>query len=266
MPHFARLTFAVVLGGCLTGSAVAEPKRVTVTVRNTAPANSLSFAPLRLGFHNGTFDAFDAGRAATAPIISVAEGGAGTDWFPAFRAAEPAAVLGSVGGALLPGRTASQTFVVDPAVNAFFTFATMVIPSNDLFLGNDSPSRFRLFDAAGNLTLDRIDQFGRDVWDAGSEVADPLNAAFLADGNNDLRTPQNGVVRLDLSELASYQGRETRGGYTFDARGVGADTGVYEIRFAAAPTPEPATLTLLGIGGLGVFAANRLRRRAARPA
>jgi hypothetical protein len=90
--------------GLLAAPAHAKLVDITVTVRNLAPTNSVSFAPLRFGFHNGSFDAFNNGQTATAPIISVAEGGSGADWFPAFAAAEPLAVLGSTSGALTPRR------------------------------------------------------------------------------------------------------------------------------------------------------------------
>ena len=95
----------------------AAPVQVKVTVENLSPTNSISFAPLRIGFHSGVFDAFNIGETATAPIISVAEGGSGADWFPAFAAADPGAVTGTVlpnpPGPLLPGATGSATFMVD---------------------------------------------------------------------------------------------------------------------------------------------------------
>ena len=87
----------------LGAAAAAAPQQIKVTVKNLAPANSISFAPLRLGFNNGTFDAFNLGQVATAPIISVAEGGSGSAWLPAFMAADPGATVGSVAGLLTPG-------------------------------------------------------------------------------------------------------------------------------------------------------------------
>jgi hypothetical protein len=240
----------------------ADMLSVTVTIENLAPANSVAFAPLRVGFGNGTFDAFNNGQVATAPIISIAEGGSGSAWFPAFRLAEPNAVLGSVGGALLPGASASNQFIVDSSMNRFFTFASMVLPSNDLFIGNDSPTQFQLFDANGKLALASISQRGRSIWNAGSEAANPLNAAFVVGGNNSLRTPENGLVEFSFSELSAFQGLQTAGGYTFD-RQFNNDTELYRITFDAQPVPAPPAVILVALGAAGL---GLLRRRAARKA
>lgn len=253
-----RAALAACVGLAGVAGASAAPTLVTVTIENLAPANSVSFAPLRLGFGNGSFDAFDVGAAATAPIISVAEGGSGADWFPAFAAAEPGATLGTVGGLLQPGQSASANFVVDPAANRFFTFATMVVPSNDFFLGNDSPTAFEIFDGAGNLIVTSILQAARDIWDAGSEAFDPAAAAFV--GDNDLRTPQGGVVVFDFAELAGFDGLTTGAGYIFTS-GLAADTAVYRISLAAAPVPVPGTLAL-SVAGLAALAAVGRRGKA----
>jgi hypothetical protein len=257
---FVRLGLAIAALGLLQATSQAGIVSVTVKIENLAPSNSISFAPLRLGFNNGTFDSFNNGQAATAPIVSVAEGGSGSAWFPAFAAADPTAVLGTVGGALLPGATASNTFLVDTAVNQFFTFGSMVIPSNDYFIGNDSPTRFHLFDAAGNLLINTINQQARDIWDAGSELFDPLNAAFLQIGNNNLRTPQNGLVSFDFLELSGFNGLTTAAGYVFDSQ-LTATTDIYRISFQAQPVPEPASWVLAAFGLVGATASSRLRRR-----
>lgn len=235
--------------------------QLRVTVENLAPANSIAFAPLRIGFNNGTFDSFNEGQTATAPIISVAEGGSGSDWFPAFAAADPTAVLRTVvptpAGPLVPGATATGFFTVDPSVNQFFTFGSMVVPSNDYFIGNDSPTQYRLFDDSGNLLISTIEQFGRDIWDAGSEADDPLNAAFLEIGTNALRTPQNGVVAFDFEGLSIFNGLTTGAGYQFNSQ-LTADLPIYRISIAAVP--EPNALVLLGLAGLVGFA-RRFNRR-----
>ena len=80
--------------------------------------------------------------------------GSGADWFPAFAAGDPTATLGTVvpnpAGPPTPGLTGSAIFTVDPTINPFFTFASMVVPSNDYFIGNDSPTQYQLFDAMGD--------------------------------------------------------------------------------------------------------------------
>ena len=64
---------------------------------------------------------------------------AGALWLAAFSAADPGATVGTVGSApTLPGGTASGLFSVDTALNRYFSFAAMVVPSNDFFLGNDN--------------------------------------------------------------------------------------------------------------------------------
>ncbi len=249
----------------LTFSALLSPAHaglmdVTVTIQNLAPANSISFAPLRLGFGNGTFDSFNNGQSAGTPptsaIISVAEGGSGSAWFPAFAAAEPSAVLGSVGGALLPGASASAIFTFDTmsASNRFFTFANMVIPSNDLFLGNDNPAAFQLFNPDGSLAITTITQNAGQIWDANSEVADALNAAFVVGGNNSLRTPENVLVAFDISELSVFNGLTTAAGYTFSDAALTNSTPIYQITFSSsAAAPEPGTLVFMAtaLGLLG---------------
>ena len=230
---------------------------VTVTVLNRAPANSLSFAPLHVGFNNGSFDAFNIGGVATAPIISVAEGGGGQDWQAAFAAADPTAVRGTVGGLLQPGQTQTKTFRVDTAVNPYFTFGAMAVPSNDYFIGNDDPMEYKLFNAVGHLQMSSIDIQAWELWDAGSELFDPAAAAFV--GNNDLRTPQNGVVSLDFAELAGFNGLTTGAGYVFNSQ-LKANTDIYRIDFSVQPVPEPETYALMMGGLLAVGFAARRRR------
>lgn len=255
IPILAAMTTALPL------ASEAALVNLTIKVENLAAPNSIAFAPLRVGLHSGVFDAFNLGEQAGDAIVSVAEGGSGAAWFPAFAAADPTAVLGTVlpspAGPLLPGASGSASFMVDTSQNPFFTFAAMVIPSNDFFVGNDSPTEYRLFDALGNLQLTSITQLARDVWDAGSEVFDPAAAAFV--GNNGLRADQHSVVAFNFAELAAFDGLTTGAGYTF-ASGLGADSAIYRISFEASPVPVPAALPLM-LGGLGVLV-TKLRRSA----
>lgn len=235
---------------------------VTVTFQNLAPTNSVSFAPIHVGFGNGTFDSFNINTPATGGIVPLAETGSGAQWMTEFSAAEPNAVTGSVGAPpILPGATVSNTFRVDTSVNQFFTFAGMVIPSNDLFIGNDNPQAFRLLDANGNLLVNQINQTFGSIWDANTEIANPLTAAFVAGGNAaDPGAREGGNVEFDFSELFAFNGQQTPA-YTFNLptnTQAGAD--LASLSFAVTAVPEPSSLGLLGAAGIGLVV--RRRRRA----
>ncbi len=252
MNHRTVLSIAALASAA--GVASAAVVDVRVTVENLAPTNSVTFAPLRVGFNNGSYDSFDAGSTASAAIVSIAEGGSGADWFPAFAGADPTAVLGTVvpnpAGPLLPGQTGFADFTVDTSVNQYFTFGSMVVPSNDYFIGNDSPTQYMLFDAMGNLNLTSITQYARDIWDAGSEVDGAFGAAFLQGSSNDDRIADNGVVEFDFADLSIFNGLTTAAGYVFDSQLL-ADTAVYQIRFEIIPAPAgAAAFGLLGLAGV----------------
>ncbi len=260
--RFAKSARALAFSAMLAaaGAATAAQVNLTITAENLAPTDSISFAPLHFGVHSGVFDAFNIGQVATAPIISVAEGGGGGAWQPAFAAADPNAVRGTIAGLLTPGQTRSLSVMVDTAVNPFFTFAAMAVPSNDFFIGNDSPTRFRLFDSAGNLQIASIGQKANQIWDAGSEVFDPAAAAFV--GNNGLRADQNSVVAFNFAEFAAYNGLTTGAGYVFNST-LTAQSDVYRISFQVAAVPEPETYAMLAAGLLVIGSIARRRRRQA---
>lgn len=260
--HFSLSRMAAAIGAiALCTSVSAADRQVTVTIENLTAPNGISFAPLRLGFNNGTFDAFNLGQAAGNAIISVAEGGSGAAWLPAFAAADATATLGSIGGALLPGTVNSATFTVDTAINKFFTFAAMAVPSNDFFIGNDSPTEYKLFNSAGNLQLSSITVKANEIWDAGSEVFDPTAAAFLQVGTNGNRAAQHSVVGFNFAELAAFNGLVTAPGYALNSA-LTANSEVYRISFGVAPVPEPETYAML-LAGLALMG-GVARRRAAK--
>ena len=103
-----------------TAQAATRAVNVNVTVQSLVPANSISFAPLRLGFKNGTFNAFNLRQVATVPI-------------------------GWVNGLLTPGSTLSAAINAHSVLNLFLTFAAMAVQSTDFFIRNDAPLKYRLF-------------------------------------------------------------------------------------------------------------------------
>ncbi|MDZ4829397.1 MAG: spondin domain-containing protein [Phycisphaerae bacterium] len=238
MTNLRIVVLAALSASGIATLTLADVVQIRVTVENLAPVNSISFAPLRIGFHNGTYDPFNAGEVATAPIISIAEGGSGSAFFPAFAMAQADATLGTVlpnpPGPLVPGLQGQADFAVDSAINSFFTFGSMVVPSNDYFIGNDSPTQYMVFDANGNFVPTTILQRGSDIWDAGSELDGIFGAAFLMGSSNDDHIDQNGVVIFDFEGLTVFNGATTAVGYTFASQ-LTARTDVYRITLSLTP-------------------------------
>jgi hypothetical protein len=261
---------AAAILGAAPQKAHSQTVQLRVTVENLAPTNSIALAPFRFGFGNGTFDSFDnnqpafllgAASIAEAPIVTIAEGGSGTTWFPAFQSAEPNANLGSVLGPtippILPGESSSAVIAVNTA-NRFFTFGTMVVPSNDHFLGNANPTAFEVFDAGGSLILTSITEDASRIWDAGSETENPANAAFLVGGVNDQRENENLPVTFNFADLAAFNGLTTAAGYTYDNSLLAATTPILRVSFAVVPEPSTSLLALLGTSAVA------FKRRVAR--
>ncbi|MBK7403853.1 MAG: spondin domain-containing protein [Phycisphaerales bacterium] len=244
------------------GIASAQPVQLQVTVENLSSSNGTALSPFTVGFHDGTFDAFDAGTAAGAGIQAVAESGDGTQYLADFMAQQPSGVSGTIiattggfgPGIFLPGGSGSMTFVVDPSVNRFFSFGSMVVPSNDRFLGNDGGMDVELFDAGGNFVGQDLMLMGSDIWDAGSEMDGTFGAAFIVGSDAGDHIAQGGVVGHS-SDFSVYSGAMTPAGYDFVD--LPMDGGAVA-RISFAVVPAPGAVALLGIAGLGV----RRRRRA----
>jgi hypothetical protein len=138
----------------------------------------------------------------------------------------------------------------------------MVIPSNDYFIGNDDPQAHQLFDASGNLNLSSITLKASDIWESGSELFNPLNAAFLQIGMNALRDADDGVVTRDFEELSGFDGLATATGYTFRSA-LTANTDVFRITFGVSEVPVPAALPLMGSALAAFGIAKRRKSRVA---
>ena len=74
----------------------------------------------------------------------------------------------------------------------------MIIPSNDAFIANLDPRQYELFDAFGRFTGSRtFPIYGSGVWDAGTEVNDPLGGAAFTNAGGD-SVDELGVVGSHL--------------------------------------------------------------------
>ena len=142
----------------------------------------------------------------------------------------------------------------------------MVVPSNDMFLGNAVP--MSVFDASGNFTGPlTISVFGQDVWDAGTEVNNIADhPAFIAGLDAQGGARENGTVGLFLDRpdastyLASILGQTTAANYEITHLFSALDP-IATITIQAVP--EPATAVLAALAIVGALLVSRRKRQAA---
>lgn len=242
-------------------ASTAGASDISVTIENLGPSGGFSFTPLWLAAHNGSFDGFDVGSAGGAGITAIAEGGDTSIISGEFAGFGVDTTIAQTTGAPVfsPGETQSAVFNVgDASVNRYLSFASMIVPSNDLFFGNDNATAYEVFDSAGNFNGPfEILIFGGDVYDNGSEVNNANGgAAFSALGGTGVA--ENGVITRFFDDptasgyLASFLGTNTADGNTI---GASFDEGTLIARITVVPAPG-ATAALAAIG----LAATRRRR------
>ncbi len=222
---------------------VAQPTYVVEVINGT---NTEFFAtPVWFGFHDGSFDLFDAGSAASNSLELLAELGDVNTLTSEFEAAPgtPGDINGVVNGAsgtIAPGETGMGSFTpINPANYQYFSFASMVIPSNDAFIGNDNALEYQIFDDNGDFLGNNgvFEIQVSSIYDAGTEINDSSvngGAAFIAGADGNAGADENGVVSL-AADLSEFQGVDTPSGLTINDTTLGAGESFATIRIIEIP-------------------------------
>ncbi len=253
-------TTSLILAGALAAAGSAQ---AATSIRVTFEATgSVGFAPGIAGFSDGSFDIFNPGERASMALETLAETGAPDGFSPPSGGPVFGPGIGPGSPPIFaPGASASATFSVADG-DGMFVFASMILPSNDWFVGNGTA-----FDVSsllgGNIGDNLSFDFGT-IWDAGTELEDfassPGNGLIgvttMGSGDADVGTDQDGGVVgvVDTDNPFSL----------FDNASAGFNPSAFNIqgqnigRVTLEVVPEPSTGLL---AGLGLLLGLRHRRR-----
>lgn len=262
----------------LLSAGMAQAVEVRFDFTNHAAADGLFFTPFVGVAHDGSFDTFNTGRFADQSqslsersLEDLAEegivSGVVADATAAGFQSGVALNADGFGGApvLDPGETGSFTLDLDPTTDLFFSFLSMIIPSNDTFIGNGNPEAIELFNSEGEFVADLVELTTLNVYDAGTELDDGNGAAFAPPTGTDATETRTRIRRE--SNLDFLIGRPTAAGGTIGSvpgRGdLFASIQISLVENAPAPVPLPAAGMLLlgGLGALGFGRTIRSRRQ-----
>ncbi|MDZ7637584.1 MAG: spondin domain-containing protein [Bryobacterales bacterium] len=241
--------------------ASSAPIPVRVTVENLSPTNGTFLTPVWVSFHNGNFDIYNLGEAATPGLEAFAEDGATGVIASEFLASGAGTVEGTLSGIgpIGPGQSVSATFILDSSdpMSQYFSYASMIIPSNDFFIANANPLAHSIFDGAGNFVGASFVILGSAVRDAGTEVNDELESttAFFSQAAPNTGTTENGVVSMTTGFIPN--GRILSSGMFGNADFTAQGYQIARVTVEAVPEPSTVLLSLLGLGAI----AWRTRRR-----
>ena len=255
-----KLLVAMLAITTLVGSAAtAQTTRILVELNGTAPT---AFAPVGAVFHDGSFNNFGVGQNLSGSgLETLAEVGSPTDY---LAEAPSSANTGTNGSPTGPGL--SDSFFIDvDSTNTNFSFASMVLFSNDWFVGNQtSLDVTSLLDgSAASIVFDL-----ENVYDAGTEVEDFTGVGgsaffpFTTSGALGIDVPDGAVTLVDrstnpyLDSFTNVNNLDLNGFDPASLEGFTAEN-LGNITLTVVAVPEPSTASFLALAGIVTFVRRR---------
>ncbi len=256
--------------GLGVASSNASAANIQVTITNNANAGGTYLTPAWFGFHDGTFDVFDTGSATSSVLESLAEDGSTAALDAAFNLAQTNGISGQANGGPLAPSTSSTTVFnnLSATNNNWFSYAAMVIPSNDFFIGNNDPLAWNIASLINGETNSLSFNVVR-VYDAGTEVNDFATSAgngLFINVSGGQSGPNQGV---DENGLVTIANGADFGSFASLSNVAGADVSNFNFdhydsiatiqlsAVAAVPEPETYAMFLAGLGLIGFMGKQR---------
>lgn len=225
-PKLIKQVITVTASSLFAMSALAEQTRVVVQIENVAPMQASFQTPVWIGLHDGeAFDTYNGNTPANSRPIAgslameaLCEDGNNDPISQDFSTLQPLgqqAVVAGPNGPIAPGEMAEFSFIVDsndPGTR-YFSYASMVLPSNDFCISNGNPKAHQLFDEEGQFVAQSFFVAGNEALDAGTEVNDevPANTAFFGQQSPNTGIDENGNIGTLGSDLINLGGFLPRG-------------------------------------------------------
>jgi len=171
---------------------------IRVSVRNTSDSGGTALTPFFAGFHDNSFDVYNLGEAASPGLEALAEDGNNSIIADELLAADADGQFTNVAGQRGPiaaRELASAVVAVDALSNNYLGVASMLLPSNDAFIG--TANALKIFDDSGAfLGAQSVNFTGARVRDAGTEVNTERDAAFINQTAPNTGETENGVITV----------------------------------------------------------------------
>lgn len=296
----------VTVGSVVTTASVAQALTLKVEVESLAPDGGVALTPVWVGFHDGSFDSYDEGLSSQEGLERIAEDGNTTPISIDFNANKTyvqggmsgvfdstqvgTRVDGTIPGLITPGSMTMSTFEVTPdESNRYFSYVSMVLPSNDYYVANGNPFIHDLTDLFTGDETEISFNIGLPgtVNDAGTEINDfnssAGNGLFLnpplpdGQGNNTNFGADQGGVNANVSNsdpFANFLNKPANFDTNFASLNFNDDAlypnGIASITISVVPEdpnsqdPQsvPESSTTVGLMAMaGLFLGAGLRRR-----